>query len=59
MHEVTIASWTLTSELEDLSRQVLHDRSDVDGGLGTDADIVGILVSQEPVFDVRTARILP
>jgi hypothetical protein len=38
----------LTSKLEDLGGQVLHDGSDVNGSLGSNSNIVCILVPQEP-----------
>lgn len=37
-----------TGELEDLGGQVLHNRGDVDCGLGADAHVVCVLVTQEP-----------
>lgn len=39
----------LTGELQDLGGQVLHDSSNVDGGLGSDPDVVGVLGTEEPV----------
>jgi hypothetical protein len=42
-----------TSKLEDFGGQVLHDGSNVDGGLSTDSDVVGILVPQEPEKSIR------
>lgn len=38
----------LTCELQDLGGQVLHDSSNVDGGLGSDPDVVGVLGAEEP-----------
>jgi hypothetical protein len=36
-----------TSKLENLGGEVLKDRSDVDGGFGSDSDIVRVLASKE------------
>lgn len=38
---------TLTGKLENLGSQVFEDGRDVDGRLGSDPDVVGVLASEE------------
>jgi hypothetical protein len=48
-----------TGQLEHLGGQVLHDGGDVDGGLGADAHVVGVLVAQEPEVRRASVRFVP